>query len=121
MTPLQQRSDAVKEQKVTVYMAPFPSDWSNIQLSLRSMIAKHPLGVGNLVRENNHLHKKLFSRRQSRNWDKHRRFSLLYRACCFNYFFNIPNHAPTIYTLKSTKIRIKNNFKTCPYMFRSNF
>jgi len=26
MTPLQQRSDAVKEQKVTVYMTPFPSD-----------------------------------------------------------------------------------------------
>jgi hypothetical protein len=28
-------------------------------------------------------------------------FSLLHRACCFDYFFNIPTHAPIIYTLKS--------------------
>jgi hypothetical protein len=30
------------------------------------------------------------------------RFSLLHRACCFDYFFNIPTHVPIIYTLKST-------------------
>jgi len=35
-------------------------------------------------------------------------FTLLHRACCFNYFFNIPTNAHTIYTLKSTKIYIKN-------------
>jgi hypothetical protein len=66
------------------------------------------------VRENNHLQEKLFSKGQSRekdgwrNWDKHRRSSLLHRACCFNYFFNITNHAHTIYTLKSTNIHIKS-------------
>jgi len=31
----------------------------------------------------------------------------LYRACCFNYFFNIPTHVHTIYILTSTKIRNK--------------
>jgi len=35
-------------------------------------------------------------------------FSLLHRACCFNYFFNIPTNAHNIYTLKSTKIHTKN-------------
>jgi hypothetical protein len=34
-------------------------------------------------------------------------FSLLHHACCFSYFFNIPTHAHTIYTLKSTKIHFK--------------
>jgi hypothetical protein len=29
------------------------------------------------------------------------RFSLLHRACCFDYCFNIPTHAPIIYNLKS--------------------
>jgi hypothetical protein len=33
-------------------------------------------------------------------------FSLLYCACWFSCFFNIPTHAHTIYTLKSTKILI---------------
>jgi len=35
-------------------------------------------------------------------------FSLLHRACCFDYFFNIPTHAPIIYTLKSTKFTLKH-------------
>jgi len=35
-------------------------------------------------------------------------FSLLHRARCFDYFFNIPTHAPTIYTLKSTKFTLKH-------------
>ena len=26
-------------------------------------------------------------------------FSLLHRACCFDYFFNIPAHAHALYTL----------------------
>jgi hypothetical protein len=36
------------------------------------------------------------------------KFSQLHRACCFDYFFNIPTHAPTIYTLKSTKFTFLN-------------
>jgi hypothetical protein len=35
-------------------------------------------------------------------------FSLLHDACCFNYFFNIPNHASIIYTLRSTKFTLKH-------------
>jgi len=38
-----------------------------------------------------------------------------------HYFFSISTRAQTIYTLKSTKIHIKNTFKTCPYMFPSYF
>jgi hypothetical protein len=34
-------------------------------------------------------------------------FSLLRRACCFDYF-NIPTCAPVIYTLKSTKFTLKH-------------
>jgi len=47
-------------------------------------------------------------------------FSLLHRACCFDYFFIIPTHALTIYTLKSSKFTLKH-LKTliCPYLFRS--
>jgi hypothetical protein len=50
-------------------------------------------------------------------------FSLLHRACCFDYFFNIPTHPPIIYTLRSTKFTLKHleTFKICPYMFRSIF
>ena len=33
-------------------------------------------------------------------------FLLLHRACCFDYFFNIPTHSPIIYTLKSTKFTL---------------
>jgi hypothetical protein len=33
-------------------------------------------------------------------------FSLLHRACCFNYFFDIPTYAHNIYTSESTKIHI---------------
>jgi hypothetical protein len=36
------------------------------------------------------------------------RFSLLHRACCFDYFSNIPNHALIIYTLISTKFTLKH-------------
>jgi len=41
----------------------------------------------------------------------------------FHHFFNIPTHAPIIYTLKSTKFILKQlkTFKICPYMFRSIF
>jgi len=48
-------------------------------------------------------------------------FSLLHRACCFEYFFNIPTHALIINTLKSTKFTLKHlkTLKICPYMFRS--
>ena len=38
----------------------------------------------------------------------------------FNYFFNIPNNAHNIYTLKITEFHIKT-LNTCPYMFRSLF
>jgi len=50
-------------------------------------------------------------------------FSLLHRACCFDYFFNIPTRAPIIYTLKNTKLTLKHlkTLKICPYMFRSIF
>ena len=34
-------------------------------------------------------------------------FSLLHRGCCFNYLFNIPTHAHTIYTLKALKFTLK--------------
>jgi len=43
-------------------------------------------------------------------------FPLLPRACCFNYFFNIPTNAHNIHV----KIHIKT-LNTCPYMFRSLF
>jgi len=42
------------------------------------------------------------------SWNYQQNFSLLHRACRFNYFFNIPTNAHNIYTLKSTKIHIKN-------------
>ena len=75
-------------------------------------------------------------RSSSAGSEKMERFSLLHRACCFDYFFNplnpelnpicyflallgahhflhvsrirvnIPNHAPIIYTLKSTKFTL---------------
>jgi len=32
----------------------------------------------------------------------------LHRACCFDYFFNIPTHASIIYTLKSAKFTLKH-------------
>jgi hypothetical protein len=32
-------------------------------------------------------------------------FSMLHRACCFNYFFNIPTISHNMYTSKSTKIQ----------------
>jgi hypothetical protein len=35
------------------------------------------------------------------------RFSLLQHTCCFNYFFNIPTHAHTQNTAKSTKMHTK--------------
>jgi len=40
-----------------------------------------------------------------------------------HYFFNIPTHAPIIYTLKNTKFTSKHlkTLKICPYMFRSIF
>jgi hypothetical protein len=47
-------------------------------------------------------------------------FLLLHRSCCFNYLFNIPAHAHTIYTLKALKFTLKH-LKICPYMFRSHF
>jgi hypothetical protein len=34
------------------------------------------------------------------------RFSLLHRACCFHYFFNIPTYAPIVYTLNSIKFTL---------------
>ena len=43
-------------------------------------------------------------------------FSLLHRACCFDPFFNIPTHAPTIYKLKSTKFTLKH-LKLAPTRF----
>ena len=41
-------------------------------------------------------------------WQQTIRFSLLHRACCFDYFFNIPTHALIIYTLRSTKLTLKH-------------
>jgi hypothetical protein len=46
--------------------------------------------------------------RISPDWIMWFRFSLLQRAYCFNYFFNIPSNSHNIYTLKSTKIHIQN-------------
>jgi len=54
---------------------------------------------------------------------KHPPFSLLNRAYCFDYFFNITIYAFIICTLKSTKFTLKRlkTLKICPYMFRSIF
>jgi hypothetical protein len=46
-------------------------------------------------------------------------FLLLHRAYCFDYFFNIPTHAPIIYTLKNTKFTLKHlkHLKIAPTCF----
>jgi hypothetical protein len=46
-------------------------------------------------------------------------FSLLHRACCFDYFFNIPTHAPITYTLQSTTYTLEplKHLKFAPTCF----
>jgi hypothetical protein len=47
---------------------------------------------------------------------------LVFHCCtmhvCFDYFFNIPTHAPIIYTLKSTKFTLKH-LKTVRPIYRT--